>query len=313
METSSSLVPTKGQEAGNTKPWLGVLLAIIGATLWGVSGTFGQFLFHERGVNVEWMITIRLLVAGSLLLLISSFDKRQSIFSIWTNRSDLIQLLIFSIAGMVTIQYTYFAAINYSNAATATILQFLGAVIIALYISVKALKLPSLKELLALFLALVGTFLLVTHASFDNLAISPLGLTLGLASAVAVAIYSLQPAKLLRKYPAHIIVGWAMLVGGVLFSFVHAPWEIEGRWDVQAISYASFVVIFGTLIPFFAYLSAVKIVGGQTASLLGSAEPLSAAFMAVIWLQVPFGLMDWLGSACIISTIFILSMGKKAG
>lgn len=34
----------------NTK---GFLLALIAASLWGISGTFGQFLFQQRGVSVE--------------------------------------------------------------------------------------------------------------------------------------------------------------------------------------------------------------------------------------------------------------------
>lgn len=56
----------------NTK---GFLLALIAASLWGVSGTFGQFLFQQRGVSVEWMITVRMLISGIILLLIGAFGK----------------------------------------------------------------------------------------------------------------------------------------------------------------------------------------------------------------------------------------------
>jgi len=78
-------------------------------------------------------------------------------------------------------------------------------------------------------------------------------------------------------------------------------------WDLKACLSTAFIIIFGTLIPFYAYLSAVKIIGGQKTSLLASAEPLSATILAVLWLKVSFSAMDWLGSLCIISTIFLLS------
>ena len=54
-------------------------------------------------------------------------------------------------------------------------------------------------------------------------------------------------------------------------------------------------------------------IGAQTTSLLASAEPLSATVMAVFWLNVPFGLMDWIGTICIVFTILLLAKGERKG
>jgi len=54
---------------------------------------------------------------------------------------------------------------------------------------------------------------------------------------------------------------------------------------------------------------AVKRVGATVASLLACVEPLSAAVIAVIWLDVDFGVYDALGSACILATIVLLTSG----
>src|SRR5690606_4319054 len=141
----------------------GFILAIGAAVLWGVSGTFAQFLFQQRGVNVEWLITIRMLFSGSLLLLFGRFGQRAAIGSIWNNKKDAVQLAIFSITGMLAVQYTYFAAIKHSNAATATVLQYAGPVIIAVYLAYKRKHMPRPIEFVAIALAVLGTFLLVTH------------------------------------------------------------------------------------------------------------------------------------------------------
>lgn len=285
----------------------GFILAISAAILWGVSGTFGQFLFQQRAINIEWLITVRMLISGAILLVISMAGRNKDLWNIWKNRKDAVQLLLFSITGMLAVQYTYFAAIKHSNAATATVLQYAGPVFIAIYLAIVNKRLPKPMEYFAIALAAIGAFLLVTHGDINNLIISRLALFLGLASAVALAIYTLQPIQLLSKYSSMVVIGWGMFLGGLAFSFVKAPWVIEGIWDIYTYNYTGFIVILGTLIPFYAYLRAVKLIGGQKASLLASAEPLSATIMAVLWLNVPFTLIDWIGSICIVSTVFLLS------
>ncbi len=290
----------------------GFVLAILAASLWGVSGTFGQFLFQQRAVNVEWMITVRMLISGSILVAIAGVNRNPHLWKIWKNRKDTLSLLLFSITGMLAVQYTYFAAIKHSNAATATVLQYAGPVLIAVYLAFKNKKLPRPIEYIAILLAVAGTFLLVTHGDINSLSVSGPALFFGIASAFALAFYTLQPISLLNKYSSIVIIGWAMFIGGIAFSFVKAPWHVAGVWDVYTYSYALFIVIFGTLIPFYMYLTAVKMIGGQKASLLASAEPLSATIMAVLWLNTPFELIDWVGSIFIISTIFLLGREKKS-
>ncbi|MDQ1856335.1 DMT family transporter [Chryseobacterium sp. WLY505] len=286
-------------------------MAVLAALFWGVSGTFAQFLFQQRGINIEWLITIRLLISGICLLLYAKLADKTELFEIWKNKKDAIQLVVFSITGMLAVQYTYFAAIKYSNAATATVLQYAGPVIIAVYLAFKNKRVPVLVEIAAIVLAVLGTFLLVTHGDTSSLSVSGIALFFGLASAVALAVYTLQPVKLLSKYKSSLIIGWGMFCAGIVFSFVKAPWDIQGVWDMQTFGYTAFIVLFGTLIAFYFYLSAVQIIGGQKTSLLASMEPLSATILAVLWLKVSYSLIDWIGSIFIISTIFLLSIKPK--
>ena len=39
---------------------IGVLLTLLGAILWGVSGASVQFLSNFRDMNLEWLVTMRL-------------------------------------------------------------------------------------------------------------------------------------------------------------------------------------------------------------------------------------------------------------
>lgn len=290
----------------------GFIFAILAAILWAISGTFGQFLFQHRGIEAVWLVTVRMLASGLLLLIFAYRGEKTNIFSIWRNRRDTLQLLIFSITGMLAVQYTYFAAIEHSNAATATVIQFSGPILIAVYLAIKYRRWPQPKEILAIVLAVTGVFLLVTHGRFNVLAVSGMALFLGLASAVALAVYTLEPVALLRKYTPSVLIGWGMLCGGLALSIIRPPWDVQAQWDQYTWLCLAQIILFGTLIAFTLYLNAVKLIGGQKASLLASIQPLSVTLLAVYWLQTPFSLMDWIGSLCIISTVFLLSDNRKS-
>jgi len=285
--------------------------AVVAATLFGVGGTFAQFLFQHRGVNIDWLVTMRLLGAGGVMLLISAVRQGRDVLDIW--RHDASAVILFGLVGMMPVQYTYMAAIDASNTATATVLQFTAPAMVALWLALVGRRWPDRRELAAIALAMLGTFFLVTHGRLGMLSITPLALFWHLASAVAAAFNSIQPAQLLRKYGSSLVGGWAMLVGGVALSFIHAPWRVQGSWDATAFVFLAFILLFGTLAAFYLYIKALKLIGAQKSILLTCAEPLSAAVLSVWWLGVAWGGMDWLGTACILVTIVLLAREQSEG
>lgn len=289
----------------------GIMMVLIGAVLWGISGTVAQYLFQYSGFTPEWLVVVRLLISGTILLCLASLKGNQKIWGIWKEKKDVLSLVFFSIFGMLAVQYTFFAAINHSNAATATVLQYLAPVMISSFIAIRAKRIPKIKEIVAVVLALLGTFLLVTKGSMSSLSISGIALFWGLTSAVALAYYTLQPLRLLANWGSAIVIGWGMLIGGISFSFIHPPWKFVGQWSFNAFLAVIFIIIFGTLIAFYCYLESLKYISASETSILASVEPLSAAFLSVVWLHVSFGLEEWLGTLCIISTIILLSFVKN--
>lgn len=288
----------------------GIILVLIGAILWGTSGTVAQFLFQKQGFSAEWLVVIRLLVSGVLLLLFAYQKEGSKVWGVWKERGSIFQIILFGICGMLAVQYTYFAAIQHGNAATATVLQYMGPVIITCYLAIVSKRLPSVMEISAVALAVVGTYLLVTGGSVRTLSISGWAVFWGISSAFALAFYTLQPIRLLKKWGSMIVVGWGMLIGGVGFSFIHPPWKFEGEWSLPAYFAVVFVVIFGTLVAFYCYLESLRYISATETSLLACAEPLSAAFLSVIWLHVAFGAGEWIGTFFILTTIVILARIK---
>ncbi|TDQ19469.1 threonine/homoserine efflux transporter RhtA [Algoriphagus boseongensis] len=289
----------------------GILMALSSAVFWGISGTCAQYLFEQKEVDPAWLVTWRMIFAGIILVIFSLTQEKKAAFSVWKKPVDIIRILLFGILGMVAVQYTYFYSISLSNAATATILQYIGPVFVVAFYALKNRKWPILAEYGALVLALSGTFLLVTHGSIEVLVISEQALFWGILSALALAFYTIQPVGLLRTFSPASVTGWGMLIGGISFSLITQPWSISGVWDWGTFAAFSYIILFGTVLAFYFFLRSVTIIGATTASLLCSVEPLAAALTAVFWLKVSFLGMDWIGTILILATVGLLTLSKE--
>jgi len=292
----------------------GILLVITGAIFWGIGGTVTKKLFQQYPIDVNWLVTIRLLIAGFLLLTVQFFGKdRSQILGVWKTRRIAIHLVIFGLLGMLAVQYTYMASIKHGNAAVATLLQYLAPVMIILYLLFRKQTVLTRNDLLTVSLALVGCFFLLTNGSISQLSVPTLAIVWGVLSGIALAFYTLYAVPLLKQYDSLVIVGWAMIIGGIALSFIHSPWEMDFKsLTLEAYSYLVFVIIFGTMFAFWFYIESLQSLSPKESSLLGSIEPLAAVLTTVFWLKETFGFFQWVGTVCIIGMILILALGKDS-
>ena len=289
----------------------GILITLSGGACWGLSGCFGQYLFQEKGITAEWLVTMRLVFAGLLLIVLGFLLTKKKMRDVWKNPVDKKRLLIFSIGGMLTCQYTYFAAIQYSNAGTATVLQSLNPLIILAIVCMKGKRLPRKFETAAIFCALLGVYLLSTHGDIHSMTITMLALIFGLGAAASAAAYNLLSGDLLRTYGVYSVVGYAMFIAGIVMLIVVRPWEYAVVFDKETILATAGVVVIGTAMAFSLYLKGVSIVGPFMGSLLGMIEPVVAIIVSLAFLGADFHIMDFIGFVLILGTVVALSLPKE--
>lgn len=284
----------------------GILLISTGTILWGACGVLSQYLFNTHGFQPIWLVTIRLLFAGTLLLGVDYLLYRENIFKIFFTK-DWKPLVIFAIFGMLAIQYTFFMTIYTSNAATATILQYLMPIVILSYVSLSLKRLPSKIEFLSVILAMIGTFILVTKGELTHLNLSLQALFWGLASAGFAAFYTLQPRKIILRWRATLIIGWGMLIGGAILAYFEPLTTFHGIMDTKAIICLIILIIFGTAMSFYTYLESTKYLNPTQLSVFSALEPLSSIIISMLLLGSFFGMSEIIGILIIIISIVMLS------
>ena len=294
----------------------GVALALAGGCGWGFSGACAQYLFAHFGLNPTWLTMVRMLCGGVLLLAVAFVTRRDALREMLSNVRDVGRLVVFAIFGLMACQFTYLMAIQYSNAGTATVLQYIGPVLIVVVTCFAGRRLPRLREFIAMLCVVVGTFLLATHGNITSLALSPQALFWGLTSAVTVAVYSIAPGTLMQRYGSIPVLACGMLIGGVALTLATQAWQYApaaGTLDPFAL-FVLFggLVFIGSVIGFSAYLQGVADIGAAKASLIASVETVSATAFAVLWLGTQFTPIDFVGFIFIMATVFLLAKKSEA-
>lgn len=291
-----------------SKTTKGILFALISGICWGFSGTVGQFLFTRTAMDTGWLTTIRLLSAGTILMIMTVIREPKAITAVWKDRRDALQLVFFGIAGLMSVQYSYLRAIYYSDSGTATAVQYTGEAMLLVYVCLVNRRLPKFSEFIGLLLALFGIFLLATHGDFSHMVLSTAGLVWGLIAAAALVVYTVAPGRLIQKYGNSVVTAYGMLIGGSVLALILRFWQLPGTYTPEALLGIAAIVIIGTVLGFSIYLQSTVLIGGLKAGLIAAVETVAAPLFSRLWLKTPFVWMDYLGFACILLMVVMISL-----
>ena len=89
----------------------GMLLASLASSFWAISGISGEILFKQFNFSSDWLVSTRTLMSGILLFMIVIFIEKKSILRPLKNKWDSMGIILFGVAGMYLVQYTYFKTI----------------------------------------------------------------------------------------------------------------------------------------------------------------------------------------------------------
>ena len=285
----------------------GIVFTLLGATCWGLSGVLGEYLLNISKIDPVWIIANRLFFSGIVMVAMLFLKDKNNLVRVFSDKKDILKLLNFSFFGLLICQGTFFLTIKYTNAGMATVIQYIGPVIIMLYYCVIGRRWPLPREVIAIVVSLFGTVLIATHFDFSKLNISTLGLFWGVLSAFGLASYNIFSISLTTKYGVMPIMAWGLLIAGVVVYFTTGSNYVPDNFTLIDFICMSGVVIIGTILSFSLYLEGVRLIGAVTGSIIGCFEPIAAIIFSFLLLGTTFGTIDLIGAAFILSAVIVLS------
>lgn len=293
----------------------GIYIVLFCGMIWGLGGVLGQLLFQNSDMTPGLLSAIRMFISGSCILAYTVIKKGRGIFRVFRGKGDLLSFLFFCIAGVMAMQYSYFAAVEASNAATATVLQYTYPLMILAWTSVEQKKFPRLYELVAIIAAFIGIVLIATGGRIDSLRMSTAALLWGIGAAVSFVIYTVWPKALYRKYGMAEMIGWSMLLGGILLFFLAGKRDIPVEVTPLTVFLTLFITFGSSLIPMLLYGKGVSILGNIKASLFVTVEPVFCAVISALFHLKKFSAVDIVGFLLIlipIEAVALLSARQEA-
>jgi drug/metabolite transporter (DMT)-like permease len=221
-------------------------------------------------------------------------------------------LMVFGVAGLAMVHFTYFKAIDLTGVATAILLEYLAPVIV-LVVSVVFLGerlTPALPAAVAL--SVTGCALMVGVVGGAGAAVSREGLGWGLAAAVFFAGYALM-----GHYAAGRFAPWTLLTYGLgaatLFWLVvlGGPMPvIRLLSDVRALTAVVVLAVVNTVIPFGAFLTALHLIEPTRASIASTFEPVVAGLAAWFIFAERLTPLQLVGGALVIAAVVLSQVGS---
>lgn len=196
------------------------------------------------------------------------------------DRRDIPSLAFLGIAGLAAVHVTYFLAIDRLQIGAALTIQYLGPLLILVWLRFahgRHLR-PGLWAAAALSVA--GCFLVVR--AYDAGALDPLGLAAAGGSAVAFAIYLVTSERENRRHPPLTILAWGLGFASAFWIVVQPPWSFPfGDFASPShLALALGVAVVGTLLPFICMVTALRHIPAPRAGVVATLEPLLAAIIA---------------------------------
>ena len=288
---------------------VGYIVTIVAALCWGASGVSADYLMTGHGIELTLISFCRMFTAG-VLTIASALARSRGITpahrELVTSARNWRTLVVYALFGLAACQISYMEVIRASNAGTGTVLQYLGLILIVVRVCLS--RWPRAAEVVAIVLALSGTFLLSTHGSLDTLALTPVTLAWGAVAALTLATYTLLPARLIAAYGAQLVVGYGLIIAGAGVGLGGCVWRYSITWTPDVVLAMVITVVLGTAVAFTAYLWGVDRIGPVRASLVGCVEPIAATGFSALIMGSSYTGADIVGMALIIGAVVTISL-----
>jgi drug/metabolite transporter (DMT)-like permease len=293
-------------------------MAAAAATLWAVNGTVSKVILGSDISSLR-LLEVRSLGAaiGFVLVLLVVAPGRLRV-----SRSELPFLAIFGICGLAFVQWFYFLAIHRLAVGIALLIEYMGALLVALWARYVFHEPVRRRIWAALALALGGLAMIVDLTGGGEL--SSAGLAFALVAAVTYTAYILLAERGVGDRDAVSLLAWGFGFAALFLAFI-APWwsfpadrvgdsvSLLGHLDDQSLpvwALMLWVIVLGTILPFFLLVSALRHLPATRVAIISMLEPVIATVVAWAWLGESLTAVQLTGAVIVLAAIVLAQTAR---
>ena len=289
------------------------LLLLTAVTLWGLNYSIVKFGLSE--IAPLAFPVFRFGVGGIVLLVILRLREG----SIGVRREDLPLLALVGLFGITLSQISFVFALTNTSASDTALLGASAPIMTALLAAAIGLERSGRRHWVAVSIGLVGVVLIVVGgASGAKLGSNLLGDGLALTNVFVSSVSVLPILPLLRRYSAHRILTYEMLIGTAIL----VPFAVPGllAQDYAQVTLAGwgslgYAVVFSGIVANLLYFTAIGRVGPSRAAVYQYLQSFLAVLFAVILLGEHITPLQVFGGIVVVGSIIFgrSKIGRRPG
>jgi len=296
------------------------LFLALGALAFAFNGVIAKLVL--QGGLSPWRLTEIRTTGGFLATLLYILAKNPRLLR--ATKRELPALICFGLFAVAAVQALYFISIERLHVSIALILEFTSPIWIALWL--RFVKRRQVSPLMWWGLAIGFIGLVLLAQVWKGMTLNVVGVIAALLSAFAMAFYFLLGESLGKKRSSEVLMVWGLGVAALSFA-IALPWwnfpfsylsrsiDLQGRFAGQhlpAWSLVIWVIVMGTVVPYFLTLTGLRGLNASTSSVIGMLEPIFAGIFAWWWLAESFNQIQLIGAVVILVGIYLADRARAS-
>jgi len=301
----------------SSRALIGYTYMTVGLFFFAVNGPVAK-LALINGLESAQLSAFRIEGAFFCLLIAALFVSRKQLK---VKRNEILPLIGYGFFGVAMTQFLYFVAIKRIEVGVALIIEYTAPLFVALYVRFVMKKEVSKRVWFSLFLALIGLSLITQVWTGSKL--DPFGVLCAFGAAIALAIYFIGGEPLAAKRDPIALTTLSMGVGAIFWMVIQPWWTLPWSLLSNPVSLphelgtvslgliVAYIVVFGTVAPFWLYFIAFKYLDSKKAAIFGLLEPVGASITALFLLGESFIGIQILGGALVLIGVIFAETARK--
>jgi len=290
--------------------WIGPLFAVIGTLGFSFKAILIKLAYAWHPVDALTLLTLRMLYSAPFFLAMAWWASRRP-GTAPLDRRDWTRLLALGFVGYYLASLLDFMGLAHISAALERLVLFLYPTMVVL-LSALLLKKPVARAtVFALLLSYAGIVFVFWHdlaVAADAGAVATGG-ALVFGSAFCYALYLVGAGDLIGRMGSTRFIAFAMLASTVFvlaqFALTRPPAALAVPPSIHALSLA--MAVFSTVLPTWLVAEAIRRIGANGTSLVGSLGPVFTIGMGAAILGEPMHAVQLLGAALVLAGVLLVT------